>query len=124
MGAHDAGIGEEDVQPAISSHGILDDRLHGSLVRGIELARVHFRVRIQTVDFTLVRLQVAAVKVTDVHGLGAVSRELMSCRAADAERRVGARDDDHFVLYAGLAGLRPYLLDQRETLEGIVRCLA
>ena len=39
--AHGAGVGEEDVEPPVFRHGLLDHALHRRLVRRIEPSRVH-----------------------------------------------------------------------------------
>ena len=86
----DGGVGEEDVQAAVSLQGIVDDRLHLAIIGSIELARVDVDGRVERLDLPLVRLQMLVVVVTEVDGSGAIQSELMGGGSTDAQRRVGA----------------------------------
>jgi hypothetical protein len=88
--ADDAGVGEEDVEPAVALERVVDDFLDGLLVGGVELARVDVDVGPQAVDLALVGVEVGGVEVTDVDGLGSVLCELMGRGAADAQDGVCA----------------------------------
>lgn len=52
--AHDTRVGEEDVEPAVPRHSLLDHCLHGRLVGGIELSRVHLDVGVELAQVALV----------------------------------------------------------------------
>jgi hypothetical protein len=114
--ACDAGVGEEDVEAAVPLDGVVDHLLDRLLVGRVKLPRVDVHLGPQSVDLALVRLEVGAIVVADVDGLGAVLGELQSGCAADSEDGVGAlirsiprhssvfglegsntSDDDHFV---------------------------
>ncbi len=88
--AHDAGVGEEDVEPAVPLERVADHFLDGLLVGGVELANVDVDLGVQAVDLALVRLEVGGIKVADVDGLGPVLRELVGRGAADAQDGVCA----------------------------------
>jgi len=72
-----AGVGKEDVESAVPLERIVDHLLHRLLVGGVKLACVHVDLGPQGVDLALVRLEVGAIVVADVDGLGAVLGELM-----------------------------------------------
>jgi hypothetical protein len=88
--ADGAGVGEEDVEPAVPLKRIVDHLLHRLLVGGVELARVHVDLGPQAVDLALVRVEVGAVVVADVDGLGAVLCELVRRGPTDSQDGVCA----------------------------------
>lgn len=99
-GDGDAGVGEEDVQPAVLLQRLVDDPLDVLLFPGVHLARVDLHGRVERGQLALVRLQVRGGVVADEDGFGAVTGELVDRGAPDAGGGVGARDDDDFVLDA------------------------
>ena len=88
--ANDAGVGEEDIEPAVPLERVVNDFLDGLLVGGIELARVDVYLGVQAVDLALVRLEVGGIEVADVDGLGPVLCELVGRGTADAQNGVCA----------------------------------
>ncbi|PSR82316.1 S-adenosyl-L-methionine-dependent methyltransferase [Coniella lustricola] len=76
MRACNASVGKEHIQAPVALERILDNCGNGWLVGGIELARVHFAVRVQRLDVRLVVGEVRIVKVANVDGFGAVLGEL------------------------------------------------
>lgn len=98
MSAHDAGVGEEDVEAAVGRNGFVDDRFHGGFVRRVESAGMDVDGWVEGIEFFAVRIEELGVEVADVDCEGAVAGELVGAGAADAEGRVGAGDDDDFTL--------------------------
>ena len=88
--AGDAGVGEEDVELAVTLQGGGDEGLDGGLVRGIELLRVDRGGGEEGGELALVRREVRGVEVAEVDGARALGGELVRCCAADAEEGVGA----------------------------------
>ncbi|RBQ68019.1 hypothetical protein VDGD_21617 [Verticillium dahliae] len=93
-GPDDAGVGEEDVEAAVGRDGVRDDVPDGLLLSGVEAAHVDLDGRVRSPDLGGVGVEVRAVKVAEVQGARAVLGKLVGGGAADAEGRVGARDDD------------------------------
>ncbi len=87
---NNAGVGEEDVEPAVPLECVVDHFLDGLLVGGVELARVDLDLGVQAVDLAFVRLEVGGIEVADVDGLGSVLCELVGRGAADAQNGVCA----------------------------------
>lgn len=117
VGARDAGVGEDDVQAAVAAQGVVDDGLDGGLVGGVEAAGVDGAGRVAGAHVALVAGEEGVVKVADVDGAGAVLGVLVGGGAADAQGRVGARDDDDLALRARAGAGRGDLADGGDLID-------
>lgn len=84
-----AGIGEEDVEPAVSTEGIIDNSLDGLFVGSIELANMNVYPGIERLNILFVCFKIGVVKVADIDGLRPILGKLMGRSATNAEYRVG-----------------------------------
>ena len=88
--AHDGRIREEDVQPAVFGHCIVDDLRHGLFVRGVELPHLHIYARVEGLDLALVCCEMRVAVVADVDCFGAVFGVLVGAGAAEAGGGIGS----------------------------------
>lgn len=89
-------IRKENVQTTILLQRLIHHTLDIRFRPRVDFTAVDRRARVQRLDFALVRLQVLGVQIAEENRLGAVVRELVRGCPADAQRRVGARDDYDF----------------------------
>lgn len=87
--AHDAGIGEENIQPAIFCQCIVNDRHYGLFICCVKLPCVDFHGRVERLNLTLVRCKMGIAEVTNIDCFGAVVGKLMRAGAADACGGIG-----------------------------------
>jgi hypothetical protein len=87
--SNDTGVGKEHVETAIAVNGVVYNRLDLGLFGGIELPCMDVNRREESVQFTLVGLQIIVLKVTDVDGASTAFSVLVGRGTANTKQRVG-----------------------------------